>query len=87
MNQIQANYKLLSEKMDPDGGLLAALYSEYVITHREMETVKAGTTFYDRNEQLLNFMRGKNEGKYRQFLEMLRATGMSELADILEVTS
>jgi len=84
---IRNNSKLLSEKMDPDSGLLLELYSQEVISHREMETIKSGKTFYDRNEELLRVMRGKSEAKCQQFVAALRVAEMSHLADLLEVKS
>jgi len=84
---IRTNSKLLSEKMDPDSGLLMELYSNKVINHREMETIKSGKTFYDRNEELLRVMRGKSEEKCQQFVAALRVAYMSHLADLLEVKS
>lgn len=87
MRLIQTHSELLSEKMDPDSGLLTQLYSKDVITHREKETIKAGKTFYDRNEELLSVMRRKTEAKFREFVVTLRATDMADLADILEIDS
>lgn len=87
INLIQSNYFLLSQKMEPDGGLLSELYSKDVITHREMETIKAGKTFYDRNEELLNVMLHKTEVKFQQFVVALKATNMNEIAGILEIST
>jgi len=85
MRLIQTHFVLLSEKMDPDSGLLTHLYSKDVITDREKETIKAGTTFYDRNEELLSVIMRKTDAKFREFVEALRATGMADLADTLEI--
>jgi len=87
MRLIQTHYAHLSEKMDPDSGLLTRLYSKDVITHREMKNVEAGKTFYDRNEELLSVMRRKSEVKFREFVAMLRTTDMADLADVLEISS
>lgn len=87
MQRIQTNYSFLSEKMDPESGLLSELYSKDVITHREFETIRAGKTSYDRNEELLNTMLRKTEVKFREFVVALRASNMAELADILEINS
>ena len=84
---IQTNYRLLSEKLDLDNGLLSELYSKEVITHREMEAIKAEKTSYDRNEKLLNILRRKSEAKFQQFIVALRATNMAELAAVLEIQS
>jgi len=73
--------------MDVDGGLLIDLYSKEVITHREMETIKAGKTFYDRNDELLGVMQRKSEAKCRQFIMALRTANMTHLAEILEIKS
>ena len=73
--------------MDVDSGLLAELYSKEVITDREKETVKAGKTFYDRNEELVEVMKRKTEVQFQQFVVALRAYNMTELADALEVQS
>ena len=84
---IRTNYSVLSERIDTDSGLLAELYSKDVISHREMETVRAGRTLYHRNEELLNVLRRKDEAKFQQFVAALRATSMNELADMLEINS
>jgi len=70
--------------MDPDSGLLADLLSRRVVTHREMETVRAGRTFYDRNEQLLSVMRRKTESEFREFVAALARNEMKHLAAALE---
>lgn len=87
MKLIQTNYQLLSEKVDQSSGLLSELYSKDVISHREMETIKAGRTFYDCNEELLNVMMRKTDMKFREFVVALRTANMAELADILEINS
>ena len=87
MRLIQSNSQVLTEKLDPDSGLLSELYSRDVITHRQMETVKAGRTFYDRNEELMSVMMRKSRGKFREFVAALRACNMTDLADVLELNS
>jgi len=84
VRRIQTNYRLLSETMDVDYGLLDELLSKDVISHREMLTVKAGKTFYHRNEELLNILMQKREDKFRQFIVALKAFDMTELAGSLE---
>ena len=84
---IRMNYKALSERMDTDSGLLAELYSKDVISHREMETIKAGTTSYDHSEELLKVLMRKDEMKFQQFVAALRTTNQNELADMLEINS
>jgi len=87
IKKIQTNYQLLSEKMDPDSGLLGDLFAQEIITHREMQTVKAGKTSYDRNEELLSVMMRKNDAKFKQFVAALRAANMTDLAGSLEINS
>jgi len=84
---IRTNYRLLSEKMDVNSGLLTELYSKEVISNREKETIKAGKTFYDSNEELLEVMKRKTEVQFQQFVAALRAYDMTELADALEIQS
>jgi len=71
--------------MDPDNGLLIELYSKEVISHRELETIKAGKTSYDRNDALLLIIQRKSDEKCQKFVTTLRTANMSHLAQMLEI--
>lgn len=85
---IQRNYKQLADKMDPDHGLLAELFSRKFFDLRQMETIKAGRTFFDRNEALLQHLLRicDDDHNFVTFLSALDKVGQRHIADILSST-
>ena len=79
---LRQHYNYLVDKIDPDSGLLGDLFSTKVISHREMESIRAEKTAYDRNEYLIKILMKKSEKDFQQFLEVL-SKDQSHVADII----
>jgi hypothetical protein len=68
--------------MDPDNGLLGNLFSCSLIDFREMESIRTGRTFFDKNELLLRklIQRGINEQEFGLFIKALQDSHQDHLA-------
>jgi len=75
-------YTYLVDNMDPDHGLLTQLFADKVISHREMERIRAEKTFYDRNEYLIKILSRKSEKDFAKFVAILREE-QSHVSDVL----
>jgi len=80
---LRKHYSELVNSMDADHGLLADLYSSGVIGLREMESVRAERTSFDRNEYLIKILMRKSEKNFAKFVEVLNKVGQSHIANIL----
>jgi len=80
---LRRHYSHLIDHMDPDGGLIGNLFSARVVSHREMENIRAEKTSYDRNEYLIKLLLRKSESDILLFVEALRSTNQPHIADIL----
>ena len=80
---IRVHYATLVDRMDPDNGLLPALFSDNIITMREMASIKAEKTYFDRNECLLRCLLRKSDSHIRKFIDIL-AIDQRHVAGILD---
>jgi len=85
VNLLRKHYALLVDGMDPDSGLLGRLFSFHIITAREMETIRVKSTFYERNEQLVDKLvhQNVNDKNFQKFIEALENTGQEHISSIL----
>lgn len=60
-NLIVRHRDILDDRIDPDYGLLDKLYSNKILSRKELERIKESKS--TRNERLLNYIVDKNKGK------------------------
>jgi len=82
---LRKHFVHLSNKIDPDHGLVSHLFSAEVINSREMESILVEKTIYHRNEYLLKLLMRKSKSDYLKFIDILRLreVDQSHIADIL----
>ena len=74
----------LLEEIDVQNGLLDLLYSEHVLDHNEVDTIKKGhITDVDKNYELLMMLRKKSFIDFELFLYVLNEIGQSHVANRL----
>lgn len=72
----------LTETMDPDNGLLGNMFSCNLIDFREMESIRAERTFFDRNELILRklLQRAISDQEFQKFIQSLKNAGQGHIA-------
>src|SRR6218665_3692426 len=78
---IEAHKDLITDRLDPDFGLLDVLLANRSLTRPEVAKVKAVPDSYGRSEKLLEYIFDK--GIYEKFLDALRTTQQTHLANFI----
>ena len=84
---IQEQNVYLVDNVDPENGLLNHLFSKKVINFREKETIASKLTYFVKNEELLRLLYMKSRADFDAFLEALRLSNQSHIADKLVLKS
>lgn len=78
---IRKNYRFLLEQLDPvNSGLVDALYSRVVLSHREKEEIESQSTPTTKSEKLLSIICRKAHKKFDIFLDILDSTNQTHVA-------
>lgn len=81
---IKANYTVFVDSIETMNSVLVNLLLEQtVITHRELQEIKAEKTNHEQNEKLLSIMTKKSQKTYKVLLHCLDITGQTHIADIM----
>ena len=71
---IRQNYDWLTEKLDPDSGLLAILYAKEVLSQREYGQIVFEKDRFVKNEILLSIISRKSVDEFKKFIFALNQT-------------
>ena len=80
-DRIEAHKELITDRLDPDFGLLDKLLASRSLTRSEVAKVKAVSDSYGRSGKLLEYVFDK--GIYEEFLDALRDTQQTHLANFI----
>lgn len=82
---LRESFASLTEQMDPDSGLLPHLYSCGLINSREMESIRAERTSFDKNELILRMLIRRDIGKqeFDKFIKALQNSHQGHIAEKL----
>jgi len=71
----------LAEMIEPDFGLLDRLLATKVLTRRQIASVRAERTVYNRNDTLLDLLTG--EAQCKEFLKALQRTDQTHVVNYI----
>ena len=80
---IQHNYRFLVENIDTSSGLLDLLLQSQCLTGREVKEIESKETTHKINQELLSLLMMKNFSIFSNFIEALKNTKQSCIADKL----
>ena len=80
-DQLEAHKELITDRLDPDFGLLDELLTNRSLTRPEVARVKAVPDSYGRSEKLLEYIFDK--GTCEKFLDALRKTQQTHLVNFI----
>ena len=83
--KLQKNYKAILENMIAED-VMDYLVQEQVFSFDDLQRVSCQQTMRDKNEKLVEILIYKGPGAYDIFIKVLRDSGSSFLAEILENT-
>ena len=78
---IEAHKDLITDRLDPDFGLLDELLASRSLTRSEVSRVNAVTDSYGKSEKILEYILDK--GIYENFFDALRKTQQNHLANFI----
>src|SRR6218665_1264598 len=83
---IRQNYVWLTEKLDPDFGLLSTLYADEVLSQREYDQLVHEKDRFVKNDILLSIISRKSVEDFTKFKIALNATMQEHIAKRLTET-